>query len=67
MSEKIVYGINQSEDYAGGGITAIFSNYEKAKEHFDELKPDVCSSVEIIEMEIDNPSFEGKSFNYKHG
>jgi len=67
MKNKIVYGIEQSEDYGGGGVTAIFSTYEKAKEYAVKIKPDLCSSVEIIEMEIDNPSYEGKSSDYRHG
>lgn len=67
LMNKIVYGILESEDYAGGGVTAIFSTYEKAKEYLDKIKPDVCSSVEIVEMQIDNPSFEGKNSDYRHG
>lgn len=67
MKNKIVYGIYQWEEYAGGGVLAIFSTYKKAKEYFDKFKPDSCSSVEIIEMQIDNPSYDGKSFCNKHG
>jgi hypothetical protein len=67
LKNKIIYGISEYEDYASGGVTAIFSTYEKAKEYIDKMKPDVCSSVEIVEMEIDNPSYEGRCFDYKHG
>lgn len=67
MKNKIVYGVSEWEDYSSGGITVVFSTYEKAKEYILKIKPNVCSSVEIVEIEIDNPLYEGKSYDYRHG
>lgn len=67
MENNIVYGIEQTEDHESGGVTTIFSTYEKAKEYILKIKLDSTSSVEILEMEIDNPSYKVKSFDYNHG
>jgi hypothetical protein len=63
----ILYAINEWEDYAGGGWRSVFSTYEKAKEHYNRMQADTCSSIEIITIKLDDPLYEGEVLDYKHG
>lgn len=62
---NIIYAVDRWEDYGGGGVIAVFSTHEKAKEYFDTLLAGACETYELYTMEIDNPEYKGDVLDYK--
>lgn len=65
MSETILYAVSYWEDYAGGGIVAVFSTLENAKKYYDNQIPDSVTSYDLITIQVDNANFKGEQIHYK--
>lgn len=53
--ENKLYAVSVWCDYAGGGIGAVFSTLEKAKEYYNQTDAD---TVKLVIIEVDKPEIE---------
>ena len=67
MENIKLYGVAVMADYEGGGIVAIFSNLEKAKDYADRYVLSCNESIELLSMIVDDPDKAEDCDYYRRG